>query len=104
MNLQRVTYFNGTIIDTEREPKTKQKFFTQLLDLRSGANFTLNINKWKAIQESGLFYNLTARVHESPDGIVMDIKGKELPSITFAPEVSLSPSLDRPEISGGVSC
>ena len=105
LNLNRVaTNETGLIKLPKAGVRTKTLFFERTLGIESGKPFNFDIEKWKAIQRSGLFRNLTAKA--APVGtneVILKISGQELPSIRFAPEVSVAASIDRPEVSGGVS-
>jgi hypothetical protein len=105
LNLNRVaTNETGLIKLPKAGVRTKSLFFEKTLGIESGKPFNFDIEKWKAIQRSGLFRNLTAKA--APVGsneVILKISGQELPSIRFAPEVSVAASIDRPEVSGGVS-
>ena len=84
--------------------RTNPNFFQMTLGIEAGKPFNFDIDKWKAIQRSGLFKNLTAKaVAVGTSEVVLKVSGDELPSIRFSPEVSVAASIDRPEISGGVS-
>ena len=53
----------------------------------SGTNFQFNINKWRLLQNSGLFQNLSAQIFKDKDDAVgVEVSGYELPSIRFSPE------------------
>jgi hypothetical protein len=105
LNLNRVaTNETGLIKLPKAGVRTKSLFFEKTLGIECGKPFNFDIEKWKAIQRSGLFRNLTAKA--APVGsneVILKISGQELPSIRFAPEVSVAASIDRPEVSGGVS-
>lgn len=105
LNLNRVaTNETGLLKLPKASVRTKSLFFEKTLGIESGKPFNFDIEKWKAIQRSGLFRNLTAKA--APVGsneVILQISGQELPSIRFAPEVSVAASIDRPEVSGGVS-
>ena len=84
--------------------RTKTNFFIDTLRIRSGKPFNLDLDRWNAIQRSGLFKNLTAEaIPIGKNEVALRISGVELPSIRFAPEISVAASIDRPEVSGGVS-
>ena len=98
LQLQR---FNST-----EEPRTKPLFFEEILNLKPGDYFVFQLDKWREIQKSKLFSNITANVLATKDGknLSVLVKGIELPSITFSPEVSLEPStVKRSGFSGGLS-
>lgn len=93
--------FNST-----EEPRTKPSFFEDVLSLKPGDFFVFQLDKWREIQKSNLFANITANVLTTKDGKFLSllVKGVELPSITFSPEVSLEPaSVKRSGLSGGLS-
>ena len=101
----RVAYNETGVSKLPRsEVKTQPDFFINTLGLEPGNRFQFNIDKWHAIQRSGLFRNLTARfLTNDEDEILMEISGEELSSVRFSPEVSVAASISRPELSGGVS-
>lgn len=106
LKLQRFSNDNKTL--TIKDSKTKALFFSRVLELQPGMPFELNIDKWIALQRSGLFSNLTAKsvvtkdgVNNS-DGVALEISGIENPSTSFAPEIGVSLSLTTPEVCGGV--
>lgn len=106
LNLNRVaSNETGLLKFPKASVRTKSLFFEKTLGIESGKPFNFDIEKWKAIQRSGLFRNLTAKA--APVGsneVILQISGQELPSIRFSPEVSVAASIDRPEVSGGVRC
>lgn len=95
---------NETIIvpPTIKQSRSKEEFFQELLDLKPGKDFNLNLDKWRAIQTCGLYTNLTATTTVKEDGVALEIQGVENPSIRFAPESSIGGSLDAPEVSFSV--
>lgn len=106
--LSNVHNYNSSINDQDYKNKLKNgrtnpSFFLSVLGIHPGQPFEFNLQKWKAIQHSGLFYNLTALSKLTPHGVVLNISGYELPSISFSPEATLVASIDNPEIIGGVS-
>ena len=105
LNLKRVMINEtGLIKLPQGDVRTKPNFFRTTLGIEAGKPFNFDIDKWKAIQRSGLFKNLTAKaVAVGTSEVVLKISGDELPSIRFSPEISVAASLDRPEVSGGVS-
>lgn len=104
LNLKRVMVNETGIIKLPKgEMRTKSHFFQQTLGIEAGKPFIFDIDKWKAIQRSGLFKNLTAKAEAvGTSEVVLKISGDELPSIRFSPEVSVAASITRPEVSGGV--
>lgn len=106
LNLKRVaTNDTGIAKLLKSGIRTKTAFFTDTLRIRSGKSFNLDLDRWNAIQRSGLFKNLTAEaIPIGKNEVALKITGVELPSIRFAPEISVAASIDRPEVSGGVSC
>jgi hypothetical protein len=57
-----------------------------------------------ALRRCGLFYNLTADVLPSESGLHLSVQGTELPSLTVAPDMTVSTNKDKSvSISGGVS-
>ena len=105
LNLKRVpTNDTGIAKLLKAGVRTKSNFFVDTLRIKSGKPFNLDLDRWKAIQRSGLFKNLTAEaIPIGKNEVALKITGVELPSIRFAPEVSVAASVDRPEVSGGVS-
>ena len=105
LNLKRVMVNETGIIKLPKgEVRTKSQFFQQTLGIEAGKPFIFDIDRWKAIQRSGLFKNLTAKAEAvGTSEVVLKISGDELPSIRFSPEVSVAASITRPEVSGGVS-
>lgn len=105
LNLKRVMINEtGLIRLPQGAIRTNPNFFQMTLGIEAGKPFNFDIDKWKAIQRSGLFKNLTAKaVAVGTSEVVLKVSGDELPSIRFSPEVSVAASIDRPEISGGVS-
>lgn len=83
--------------------RTREKFFENVLGIRPGEIFEFPLEKWRAIQRSHLFHNITGRTYQSDDGIVMEVQAIENPSISIKPEVSVGLSPSNPDISGGVS-
>jgi hypothetical protein len=73
------------------------------LNLIPGEAFEFNLDKWMDLQFCGLYRNLTAKPVYRDGGVSLEIKGYEVPSITFQPELSASLSLTNPQVSGGVS-
>jgi hypothetical protein len=83
---------------------SKPALFESVLGLKSGDPFYFDFDRWQALQHSGLFKNLTARVQpDRQNDIQLLISGEEQSTITFAPEISAGVSLQHPDISGGVS-
>lgn len=99
-----VKYNVGTNNNVTRLPgRTRAKFFETVLGIRPGQVFEFPLEKWRAIQQSNLFHNITGRTYESDDGIIMEVQAVENPSISIKPEVSVGLSPSNPDISGGVS-
>lgn len=95
---------NKEYMETFKKPSTKVEFFINSLGLRPGNDFEFDITKWYELQRSGLFANITAKSVLNKDGTAtVIIKGFELPSKTFSPEISAAASIDNPEVSGGLS-
>jgi hypothetical protein len=86
-----------------KKGRSRADFFQEILDLKPGKDFNLNLDKWRAIQSSGLYTNLTATTTVKDDGVALEIQGVENPSIKFAPESSIGGSLEAPEVSFSVS-
>lgn len=105
LNLKRVSSNDTSAFRLPKgEVRTKPYFFEHVLGIQAGKPFSFDISKWKAIQQSGLFKNLTAKATSTKTGeVVLKITGDEMPSIKFSPEISVAASFDRPEVSGGVS-
>lgn len=105
LNLNRAAINETGLIKLPRGGvRTKSQFFEKTLGLEPGKPFDFDLLKWKAIQRSGLFRNLTAKaISVGTNEVLLTITGQELPSIRFSPEVSVAASIDRPEVSGGVS-
>jgi hypothetical protein len=73
------------------------------LGIERGKPLSFDVDRWRAIQRSGLFKNLTAKAFANDKGeVTLHVLGEELPSIHFSPEVSVAASLEKPEASGGV--
>ena len=103
VNLQRLLpggENNGTIA---RPSRSRPLLFQQVLGLSPNGDFEFNVDKWRALQSSGLYINLTASTEMLDDGVALHIKGIERPSLKFAPEISVSGSLSEPKVTGGVS-
>lgn len=106
LKLQRIplqSSSNETHDTANPEPaRTKGLLFQQVLGVVPGKPFQFNYPKWKSLQRSGLFSNLTAKsvVHE--DGIALEISGTEMSTIYIAPEATVQASLEHPSVSGGV--
>jgi len=93
----------GLVKVARRESRTVPAFFEETLGILRGQPLTFDVDRWRAIQRSGLFKNLTAKAFANPDGeVTLHVYGEELPSVRFSPEVSVAASLDKPEASGGV--
>lgn len=105
LSRKSVTQSNITeSVDSSLQPRSKPKLFEKVLGLEPGEPFNLQLEKWSMLQQSGLFRNLSAKSFlPSDDQIALEVSGIELPSIYLSPEVTLQPSIDEPEVSGGVS-
>lgn len=105
LNLNRAMVNETGLIRVPRSGvRTRSQFFEKTLGLEPGKPFNFDLSKWKAIQRSGLFKNLTAKaIPVGANEVLLTVTGQELPSIRFSPEVSVAASIDRPEVSGGVS-
>jgi hypothetical protein len=88
--------------DSDCTVRTRPSFFREVLNLVPGRAFEFDLLKWQQIKQSGLFSNLTARAAMTTDGAALFIEGDELPAITFSPEITLSASLEDPQVAGGV--
>eukprot|EP01036_Dinobryon_divergens_P026046 gene26046-34648_t len=102
-------FSNNNKTSTIKDSKTKALFFSRVLDLQPGKPFELNVDKWIALQRSGLFSNLTAKSvvikdsrSNNSESVALEISGIENPSTTFAPEIGVSLSITTPEVCGGV--
>lgn len=94
----------GIIRLPKGEVRSKPLFFQQTLGIREGQPFIFDIAKWQDLQRCGLFRNLTAKATTNENGeVILKICGEELSSITFSPEIEATTSIERPEVSGGVS-
>ena len=82
--------------------RTKPQLFQQILGLIPGSPFTFNIEKWRSIVSCGLFHNLTANTVNTADGVYLNVSGYESSSIMLSPEITVTTSLENPEIVGGV--
>jgi hypothetical protein len=103
LDLKRLSASGNAASSSLREAKTQPAFFKDVLGLRSGEPFDFNLERWKALGRCGLFRNLTARTVMGQDGVYLNITGFEVPSTSFAPEVTAVASLDNPEVLGGVT-
>ena len=93
----------GVIKIPRTECRTKPLFFEETLGIRRGQSLSFDVDRWQAIQRSGLFKNLTAKAFANNAGeVTLHVIGEEIPSIRFSPEVSVAASIDKPEASGGV--
>ena len=105
LNLHRAIVNDTSLVRVPQSGvRTRSQFFEKTLGLVPGKPFDFDLLKWNAIQSSGLFRNLTAKATQvGANEVLLTITGQELPSIRFSPEVSVAASIDRPEVSGGVS-
>lgn len=87
------------------ESKFRSNLYCILLDSHYGCRpFEFRMDRWRLLQQCGLFSNLSLVVkHHAGEGVLMEISGTELPSIRFSPEVSFQASIERPQVSGGIS-
>ena len=83
--------------------RTKPQLFQQVLNLKPGKVFSFDLDKWRSIVKSGLFQNLTVNVLSNERGAYLNISGYERPSISLSPEITVTASVDNPQIIGGVS-
>ena len=112
-DLKRVTGYRESKNDTSiyyktaktSKPRSSPLLFQRALGLKPGQPFIFRLDKWKGLQASGLFRELTAKGKTDPKtgNIFVEIKGQELPSVRFTPEVSVGASIENPEASGGIS-
>ena len=76
----------STVVE-QKSVRSRSALFERALDMSPGLPFVFNIDKWRDLQNSGLFYNLSASVFKRKDDSVgVEISGYELPSVRFAPE------------------
>eukprot|EP01038_Epipyxis_sp_PR26KG_P010197 gene10197-13717_t len=97
---------NNSSASFDRPMRTRPSFFQKLLNIFPGEDFKyLSLTKWQAIQQCGLFSNLSLRVIDFKNNGTVGflVTGNELPSIYFSPEISISASIENPDIAGGVS-
>ena len=88
----------------KNDGRTRSLFFERALGLVPGKPFVFSIDRWLEIQRCGLFRNLTAKtITDNYDNVALQINGIENPSLSISPELGLSLSFVRPEISGGVA-
>lgn len=96
LDLTRAQLKNATTGEYElfpgKRPRTRDSFFLGALGLEPGAPFELDYGKWREVVRCGMFRNLTAKIVAvgAGDEVTLKISGMEMPSITFAPEVSRS--------------
>lgn len=84
--------------------RTNPTLFQNVLGLQPGQNFSFDFDKWRSLKASYLFHNLSARsVLVDEDNVRLEISGYELPNRKITPEASVTASLTRPEITGGVA-
>jgi hypothetical protein len=86
----------------DHQGRTKPQLFQQIMGLVPGSPFTFNMDKWRSIVSSGLFHNLTANTVNTVDGVYLNVSGYETSSIMLSPEITVTTSLENPEIVGGV--
>lgn len=105
LNLKRSNFNDTGLVKLPKgEVRTKETFFLDTLGIEKNKPSNFDMDKWVSIQKSGLFRNLTAKAMTNEnDEIILKISGEELPSLFFAPEISVAANLENPEISGGVS-
>lgn len=85
--------------------RTSPLFFENALGIHPGNDhFWMPNTRWKRLQSSELFHNLTAQpITNTVDNTVrVKISGQELPSRVFTPEVSASMHGDNPVVDGTV--
>jgi hypothetical protein len=102
LNVGKKTKNDQSKANTDLPGRTSPVLIQQLMGLQPGTPFEFNIQKWRAISTSGLFHNITVQAVESKLGAYLNITGYEAPSIAVAPEITVSASLDSPEVHGGV--
>lgn len=86
-----------------KEGRIRAAFFENVLGIRPGQPFEFPLEKWRAIQQSHLFHNITGRTFQDRDGVAMEIVAFENPSLSIKPELSFGLSPSHPDISGGVN-
>jgi hypothetical protein len=103
LSLKRINGFRNAT-EPKAEARSKPAFFANVLGLQPESPANLDINLWRALRDCGMFVNLTATTFIAEDGGVrIGIEGYEIPTMKFSPEVTVAASLERPEVSGGVS-
>jgi hypothetical protein len=84
--------------------RSKSHLFQNILGLQPGQEFSFDFAKWRALQVSGLFENLTANTAlDSSGNIFINVSGVETPSRTITPELTVIASRGIPQVLGGVS-
>jgi hypothetical protein len=84
--------------------RSKSQLFQNILGLQPGQEFSFDFAKWRALQVSGLFENLTANTAlDSSGNIFINVSGVETPSRTITPELTVIASRGIPQVLGGVS-
>lgn len=83
-------------------PRSKAALFSKALQLKPNTPFTIDLYNLQELQSSKLFTNLTIRPLINGNRVMLEVLGSERPSIHISPEVTVSASLDRPEVSGGI--
>lgn len=94
---------NTTDLLKRDDVRTKPFLFQKVLGLKPGKIFEFPMDRWRALKESGLYYNLTVQTIIKNNEAYLNISGVERPCVTFAPELSVGSSLSNPNVAGGVS-
>ncbi len=104
---QKISINNTKILElaelSAEKIKSKPRLFEKVLGLGdNSSSFDFPVNKWRALQSSGLYQNLTAKFYERNGVLSLNISGYELPSVKISPEIEMKASLKNPEIVGGI--
>lgn len=102
VNVLKRTSTHGSNTSVDIPGRTSPVLIQQIMDLKPGAPFHFNWEKWRAIVTSGLFHNVSVQTCDSKLGAYLNITGYEAPSVTISPEVTVKASLESPEVHGGV--
>lgn len=85
-----------------QQGRTKPEMIQRIMGLIPGTQFCFDLEKWRSIVSSGLFHNLTVQTVATSTGAYVNVSGTEAPSLSIAPEISVTASLESPEVQGGV--
>lgn len=102
VNVLKRTNAHASNTSVDIPGRTSPVLFQQIMGLQPGAPFHFNLEKWRALVTSGLFHNVSVQTCDSKLGAYLNITGYEAPSVTLSPEVTVTASLNSPEIHGGV--